>query len=227
VADRDVEALMRAAILTSTMLVMLAAVASLPVAAAHPHDDGDELDEPEPIEDDASARPPSPPSVALAPGSAPAIAAVLEAAYAAAGLDRDLSRSWTRRARLAGLVPWLSVRTGWDASWDDQTPEIDRGRTFEVRATWRLDRLVFDGRELQAASVEAARRRERRRLAAQVIQLYFAWQRAAASAMRDSRSSWRRDELAAQLDALTDGWFSTELRGAMPSRRTASEIRTP
>jgi hypothetical protein len=79
---------------------------------------------------------------------------------------------------------------------------------LEVRATWRLDRLVFDGRELQASSIEAARRRERRGLASRVIRAYFAWRRAA--------SPGHREETAAELDALTDGWFSE-----------ASGVRTP
>jgi hypothetical protein len=155
---------------------------------------------------------------------APEVAEVIVAAYAAAGLDRDPSPSWIRRARIAGLVPWVSVRTGWDVNWQDPATDIDRGRTIEVRATWRLDRLMFDGRELQVASIDAARRRERRRLAAHVIRTYFAWRRAAALALRNPRWVARAEEGAAELDALTDGWFSDEL--ARP-RRTASENRTP
>src|SRR5262249_18816676 len=100
-----------------------------------------------------------------APVVAPPISEVLAAAYRTAGLDRDLQR-FASRSRWAGLVPWLSVRTGRDTSWRDDEPDISRGVTLEVRATWRLDRLVFDGRELQVASLETARRRERRRLAA-------------------------------------------------------------
>jgi hypothetical protein len=137
----------------------------------------------------------------------PPIAGVLAAAYTAAGLDRDLSRGWIRRARLAGLVPWISVRTGRNTSWETSAPEVDYGVAIEVRATWRLDRLVFDGRELQVASVEAARRRERRRLASRVIRAYFAWRRA--SERFGGRD--RADEAAAELDALTDGWFSDAL----------------
>ena len=138
--------------------------------------------------------------VALRRGG-PAIADVLAAAYRAAGLDREPTRGWIRRARLAGLVPWLSVRTGRDTNWQDDDGVVDHGMALEVRATWRLDRLVFDGRELQVASVEAARRRERRQLAGTVIQAYFTWRRARGDA----------SEAAATLDALTDGWFSDAL----------------
>lgn len=154
----------------------------------------------------------------------PAIAAVLKAAYRAAGLDRDPSRGWIRRARLAGLIPWLTVRTGRDASWQSDEVSVDHGMAVDIRATWRLDRLAFDGRELQVASIESARRRERRRLASRVIRTYFTWQRASARAGRVAGTRSRALEAAAELDALTDGWFSESLAG---SRRTASGFRTP
>jgi hypothetical protein len=149
----------------------------------------------------------------------PAIAEVLAAAYGAAGLDRDPTRGWIRRARLAGLVPWLTVRTGRNTSWQDNDPDVDHGLALELRATWRLDRLVYDGRELQVASIESARRRERRRLASRVIRTYFTWRRAVSKPGAGTRA----DEAAAELDALTDGWFSETLR--VP-RRAASETRT-
>ena len=154
----------------------------------------------------------------------PAIAAVLKAAYRAAGLDRDPSRGWIRRARLAGLIPWLTVRTGRDASWQSDEVSVDHGMALDIRATWRLDRLAFDGRELQVASIESARRRERRRLGSRVIRTYFTWQRASARVGRMQGTRSRALEAAAELDALTDGWFSESLLG---SRRSASETRTP
>lgn len=142
----------------------------------------------------------------------PAIGAVIAAAYAAAGIDRDPRDSWIRRARLAGLVPWLTVRTTRDTSWQDDQSEVGHGSSLELRATWRLDRLLFDGRELQVAAVEAARHRERRRLASRVIRAYFAWRRAAGIASDDERVVTRVAETVAELDALTDGWFSEQLR---------------
>jgi hypothetical protein len=130
------------------------------------------------------------------PPAGPRIAEVLTAAYAAAGLAGRLPGHIAVRARLGGLVPWVSVRTGRDASWHDEDPDVGRGTTLEVRATWRLDRLVFDGREL----------------ATLVIRTYFAWKR--------SGSRSRAEEAAAELDALTSGWFSEA------QRRAASEVRT-
>jgi len=141
----------------------------------------------------------------------PGISAVLAAAFAAAGLDHDPQDSWIRRARLGGLVPWVTLRTTRDTSWQDEHSEVGHGASFELRATWRLDRLLFDAKELQVASVEAARRRERRRLAARVIRAYFTWRRAASIASDDERVVIRIAEAAAELDALTDGWFSAQL----------------
>jgi len=146
----------------------------------------------------------------------PSISAVLSAAYAAAGLDRDPGPGWIWRARLGGLVPWVTVRTTRDTSWQDVHSEVGHATSLEVRATWRLDRLIFDGRELQVASIEAARRRERKRIAARVIRAYFAWQRAEVLATGDPgerrERATRGAEAIAELDVATDGWFSSELR---------------
>ena len=168
------------------------------------------------------AVPPDPLPVAHLP--APSIDEVLAAAYAAAGLDRAPGRGLARRARLTGLVPWISVRTGQNARWRDDVPDVGRGTAVEVRATWRLDRLVFEPRELQIATLEAARRRERRQLAEHVIQTYFGWKRARLAGSHHVRSASRVEQAQAELDALTHGWFSEAVEAR---RRTASEPRTP
>lgn len=180
-----------------TLLVVTFVMTLTAVASASPVDD-DELDE----------------APRYARIDMPHISAVLEAAYRAAGLDRNVGRGFVRRARLAGLVPWLSVRTARDTAWKEIEPEIGRSTTLEVRATWRLDRLMFEPRELQVASLEGARRRERRRLAKQVIRAYFVW--------REAQETVKAEEAAAELDALTDGWFSkaVEIHGATSETRT-------
>jgi hypothetical protein len=142
----------------------------------------------------------------------PGVSAVIAAAYTAAGLDHDPQDSWLRRARLAGLVPWVTVRTARDTSWQDDSSDVGHSTSLELRATWRLDRLLFDSRELQVAAIGTARHRERRRLAARVIRAYFAWRRAARIATDDERVATRVAEAVAELDALTDGWFSIQLR---------------
>jgi hypothetical protein len=199
--------------------VLLALFATARLASAAPP-------EPDDVEDDEASDVAGPRSSIDGETrvAGPPIGAVLAAAYAAAGLDRDPGRGWIRRARLAGLIPWVSVRTGTDTSWKEEDPTIGHGAMVEVRATWRLDRLVFDGRELQVASLESARRRERRRLANRVIRSYFMWRRAAAASVSQPRWISHADEAAAELDSMTDGWFTEALTGC---RRTASETRTP
>lgn len=208
---------------TRCYLALAAVVASATAARAHPDDDA--LDDEARRQGDADLDVPLAGSPGLAIVVGPSVTEVLAAAYTAAHLDGDPARSWTRRARLGGLVPWVSVRTGRNASWQEVEPTIDHGVTLEVRATWRLDRLVFDGRELQASSIDVARRRERRRLASRVIRIYFAWRRAAEAARTQPRWASRADEAAAELDALTDGWFGDAMH-RIASRRTASETRT-
>jgi hypothetical protein len=215
-----VEAVMRTAIAISILLALRSSVAAAPGSATTGtadrgvgvrHSDGsdrsDKVDDADPAGDDLEL------AGARVPVRGPSIGAVLSAAYAAAGLDRDPGGSWIRRARLAGLVPWVTVRTARDTSWQDQQSEVGHGTSLEVRATWRLDRLLFDSRELQVAAVESARRRERRRLATRIIRSYFTWRRAAGIAVDagDDRVSARVAEATAELDALTDGWFSEQL----------------
>jgi len=149
----------------------------------------------------------------------PGVAAVIAAAYAATGLDHDSQDSWIRRARLTGLVPWVTVRTARDTSWQDDSADVGHSTTLELRATWRLDRLLFDARELQVAGLTTARHRERRRLATRVIRAYFAWRRAARIASDDERIATRVAETVAELDALTDGWFSAQLRAPAAAPR--------
>jgi hypothetical protein len=151
----------------------------------------------------------------------PSVSEVIAAAYAAAGLDRDPAKSWLRRARASGLVPWVTLRGARTTTWDEPATDIGHTSTYEIRATWRLDRLLYDGRELQIAGAEAARRRERRRIASRVIRSYFTWQRARAAAVRHPTWGSHADEAAAELDALTDGWF-----GQTVARRSGSRPAT-
>jgi hypothetical protein len=165
-------------------------------------------------EPDADAGTDAPPPPAARPVGGPPVGEVLAQAYRTAGLARSPARGLARRARLAGLLPSLTVRAGRNTRWQDAEPDVDRGVAVEARASWRLDRLLFDGRELQIASAETARRRERRQLASRVIRAYYHWQRTAAAAAGQPRWASRAEEAAAELDALTDGWFTRQLTRA-------------
>jgi hypothetical protein len=158
------------------------------------------------------------PVAAVVLRAAPRLADVIAAAHRTAGIDRGSSpvAGWRARSRWSAVVPSVSVRAGNTASWrdvDDPTLlTVSRGAAFDVRATWRLEELIYDPNELRFEGFELAMRRERRKVASITTRLYFAWVRATSQAAdgADARVVLRAAELAAQLDALTAGWFSDQ-----------------
>ena len=106
----------------------------------------------------------------------------------------------------------IGARAGQNQSWREiDDPTISRGMGLDVRASWHLDHLVFDPNEPRIAMLDVARRRERRRVAAIAIHLYFDWVAARAAADADVRAELDAQEKLAELDALTDGWFSQKI----------------
>jgi hypothetical protein len=100
---------------------------------------------------------------------------------------------------------------------------------FELRLTWRLDRLLFAGDEPTIERVRLERLDARSRLASRTLELLFAWERAtveASQAIVGSREQLearvRAAEAYATLDVLTGGWF-TERGPAVPGPLRASE----
>ncbi len=142
----------------------------------------------------------------------PPVGEVVAAAYRTAGLASDPTPGWRRRSRWSSLVPMISTRAGQNHSWREvDDPTISRGVGLDVRATWHLDHLLFDPNEPRLASLDIARRRERRRVAAIAIHLYYDWISARAAADTDARAELEVHEQTAELDALTDGWFTQAL----------------
>jgi hypothetical protein len=133
----------------------------------------------------------------------PPVREVVTAAIRHAGLDGDPSARLRRRARWAGLVPRISVRAARDLDWSDDAPdELDHGEVLEVRATWHLDRLIFDPSESRALGLAQSRARARRDLTREVIHLYFRRQRLRADPAADPLEL---AEVTAVLDELTGG----------------------
>ncbi len=140
---------------------------------------------------------------------APPVASVVAAAYRSAGLGEDPTNGWRHRSRWSALIPAISVRAGQHDAWRDiSDPTVSHSMAFDVRASWRLERVMFDPNEPRIEMLDVARRRERRRVAALAIHLYFDWVTARAAADRDVRAVLDAQEKAAELDALTSGWFS-------------------
>jgi hypothetical protein len=157
--------------------------------------------------------------------SEPPVRQVVAAALRHAGLDGAPERGLRRRARLAAALPTLTVKAGRDTSWAEVdggervVGEVEHTEVLEARATWRLDRRVFDGAELRVAALAQQRARARAALAAQVTSLYYKRRAAQLDALWHEPASVedevRRDlvleELGAQLDALTGGWWNERL----------------
>jgi len=132
---------------------------------------------------------------------APDVKVVVAAAIRHAGLAGDPGKGLRTRARWAGLAPWITVRAARDIGWnEDNLAKVDHGEVLEVRATWRLDRLVFDSSAARAHGLDASRARARRALTREVIHLYFRRQRLAADPAADPLDL---AEVTALLDELT------------------------
>ncbi|HUH02201.1 MAG TPA: hypothetical protein VML75_09400 [Kofleriaceae bacterium] len=157
----------------------------------------------------------------------PSVDQVRAAALRYAGMDADRWKGWARRARLAGLLPDVTVRatrhTNTDRDLSRQSTGVERlntgidlDRAVEARATWHLDRLVFDPAEIRAVDTGQRHHRYRLTLAAQVTTIYYRrrrlqlrllWRPPADPAERAERHLEIR-ELTDQLDGLTGGYFS-------------------
>jgi hypothetical protein len=151
----------------------------------------------------------------------PSVEEAVAAALRYAGLSARPEVSMRRRARLAAALPALSFKasraTDWTETEDARAVDgaIDQGVVLEVRATWRLDRLVFDGAELRVAALGQQRARARAALAAQATALYYKRREAQLDAVwhpadtveDEMRRELALAELTAQLDALTGGWW--------------------
>lgn len=84
---------------------------------------------------------------------------------------------------------------------------LNNQTSIEVKAVWSLDSLVYN-QDLLAITEEARyQMKERRLLLAEVNKLYFEWLR-----LRGDSPNIRLDEVVADLDALTGGWFSNKTK---------------
>ena len=96
---------------------------------------------------------------------------------------------------------------------------------FELRLTWRLDRLVYAGDEPTLERVRLEREEARSRMATRTLEALFAWERAGTEASEavtgsheEMAAELRRAEASATLDVLTGGWFSEHLDQGGPRR---------
>jgi hypothetical protein len=172
-------------------------------------------------DDDAAARR----SLAHLEHAEPTAREAVAAALRYAGLADHPDRALRRRARLSAALPTLSLRasrtTDWTATEDKNliVGEVDHGVVLEARASWRLDRLIFDGAEPRLIALGEQRARARAALAAQATSLYYKRRVAEVDALwhppatieDEVRRDLALEDLTAQLDALTGGWWSEQV----------------
>lgn len=114
----------------------------------------------------------------------PSVAEVQEAALRRATIAPKTAMRWLRRARVAALLPGVTgeyaLRSdqGWQLDQavgdsDELRHDLGAGRAVQVRATWDLDRLIFNPDELRAARAALDLADVRERLLVRVTQLYF------------------------------------------------------
>lgn len=170
-------------------------------------------------DDDASLR-----ALARLEHDEPAAREAVAAAVKHAGLGGRPEAGMKRRARLAAALPTLSLKVGRDTAWSETdgtaliVGDVEQDLALEARATWRLDRLMFDDTELRVASLSQQRAKARAAIAAQTTALYYKRRAAQIDALwhppdtieEAVRRELALEELTAQLDALTGGWWAQQ-----------------
>ena len=145
-----------------------------------------------------------------------------------AGLERTQVGQWRRKVRQSAWLPRFqigadrTIRNNLDIQLDDsvsvssagvvvgpeesqQVVTQNRNINFEAKAVWDLSELVFSRDDLAISQEARNRVRERDRLLSQINKNYFDWVR-----LKGKRNAaLQMDLLAANLDGLTNGWFSS------------------
>jgi len=167
-------------------------------------------------DDDASLR-----ALARLEHAEPSVEEAVAAAVRHAGLAGRPEAGLKRRARLSAALPTLSLKAGRDTVWNEAEAgarvvgDVEQEVVLEARATWRLDRLMFDDVELRIASLGQQRAKARAAVAAQTTALFYKRRAAQIETLwhppdtieDQVRRDLVLDELTAQLDALTGGWW--------------------
>ena len=161
----------------------------------------------------------------------PTITDVQNIAVKYARANPDVIDSWRARARSSALLPEVRARVDNDRD-DGTTTRTQTGEAdvitqsqgddmgLEVRATWDLNYLVFHPQEMAVAREAVRLTNLRDRVVDDVTRRFYERRRLmvenALSPIYDDMERMRRDlrqqELTADLDALTGGWFSIELK---------------
>lgn len=150
----------------------------------------------------------------------PSVAEVQDAALRRGTLSPKTARGWLRRARAAAILPGITGEYGLrsDQGWqldqaagngDELSQDLGAGRIIQVRASWDLDRLIFNADELRAARASLDLAELRERLLVRVTQLYFERQQLlleiASLPARDGHEAIGRHVRLAEIEAVLTG----------------------
>lgn len=133
-----------------------------------------------------------------------------------AGFDRELKDVVTLSTQDSVSISGGEITIGPDENDFDQN--FNQGTSFDVKAVWFLNELIFNRDSLAASSERRDWIRERTRALEEVTEAYFARKR-----LRDDlrkkkdpleireQKTLLLDRAAATIDARTGGWFSREM----------------
>ena len=148
-------------------------------------------------------------------------------------LHPELVESWYTRVRLRALAPELRARGQFDADQSErkvddpdagETEVKDDGNLYRVwtQLDWDFARLVFEPEELKATSAAIKLGGRRDKVLEEATRRYFDRRRLQvelelsppSDLAERVKKELRLQELTADLDALTGGWFSDKLKNA-------------
>lgn len=163
----------------------------------------------------------------------PSVREVQNVALEYAKANPERIDSWHARARANAALPQFRTQFDYDINQDLRTrtnldatdarvitEDDDRSYEFQVRAQWDLDRLIFEPQELAVARESVRLASLRDRVLDEVTRRYFERRRlqidlelSPPTDLNDRiRKELRLQELSADIDALTGGWFSQKLK---------------
>lgn len=165
----------------------------------------------------------------------PTVREVQKAALDYARAHPEVIDAWRLRSRVAAAVP--EVETDFRVQLDDDRRELrdpdaaramtvidedDRGYRFGIGLDWKLDRLIFNREELSAVRESVRLANLRDRVLDEVTRRYYERRRlqvdlelSPPTDLGDRiRKELRVQELTADIDALTGGFFSEKLKDA-------------
>lgn len=164
-------------------------------------------------------------ALALLSAGEPAIAEVQAAAARAAEEESPGAAGFTRRARVAALLPRLTAEyqrdersyrvVGMQGSGEVDYLRLAPGYAVSLRATWELGGLLAASGEVAAAAEATSRARTRAEAVKRATALYYERRRLRlallleppATALARGQAELEIDRLGAELDALTGGRF--------------------